>query len=482
MTLPLRPAVHGRRTFFLARIAACIAGCALLAATAAAQNTLSPAEQSKVDTIARQVLSTTGVPSASVGIVKDGQIVLTKAYGLTQLHPPVSAASHMRYSIGSISKQFTAAAILMLQQQGKLSIDEPISTWLPQLTRANEVTLREVLSHTSGYQDYYAEDYSMPPMKNPTTADAILNNWGKKPLDFDPGTQWQYSNTNYVIAGKIVEIVSGMPLMKFLQKNIFTPLHMTDVMNSDRNQLEQTDTHGYVRYALGPLRPAPKDGAGWMFAAGELAMPVKDLLIWDMSMMNESLLQPASYKEMFTGVKLKDGHDTGYGLGVEVSHRDGHLVISHSGEVSGFTAENIVLPNDKIAIAVLTNQEASGAAGAIGRRLAALIAGLPTPQSNRTTTLVKQVFLGLQQGKIDRSLFTSNCNAYFDAQTLGDYESSLKPFGPPLVLRQIGKESRGGMIFRIYEILYPNKRLILTTYWMPDGKIEQFIVAPAPTE
>ena len=443
------------------------------------QNSLPADQQAKVDAIAQQVLATTGVPSASVGIVTNGKIAYVKAYGKAQLDPPVEAKPGMRYSIGSISKQFTATAILMLQQQGKLKLDDPISTWLPQLTRSKEVTLREILSHTSGYQDYYAEDYSMLRMKNPTTADAIIDNWGKKPLDFDPGTQWQYSNTNFVIAGKIVEIVSGMPVMKFLQQNIFTPLHMTDVMNSDMHRLEQTDAHGYIRYALGPLRPAPQDGPGWMFAAGELAMPVRDLLLWDIAMMNESLLQPASYKEMFTGVKLKDGEDTHYGLGVEVSTRDGHLVISHSGEVSGFTSENMVLPQDKVAIAVFTNQEAVGAAGVIAGKIAAMLIGLPPNESKQSLDQARQIFIGLQHGKIDRSLFTENCNAYFDAQALGDFESSLKPLGTPIEFRQTAKESRGGMTFRVYDIVFPTTHLELTTYQMPDGKIEQFIVTPA---
>src|SRR5665213_1555431 len=367
----------------------------LLLGNAVAQNTLPAAEQAKVDAIAQEALAQTGVPSASIGIVKDGKIAYLKAYGKVQLDPPVAAEPQMRYSIGSISKQFTAAAILMLQQQGKLSVDDKISKWLPQLTRANEVTLRELLSHTSGYQDYYAEDYSMLPMKKATTADAILDNWGKKPLDFDPGTQWQYSNTNYVIAGKIVEIVSGMPVMKFLQQNIFTPLDMTGVMNCDTQELEQTDAHGYIRNALGPLRLAPKDGEGWMFAAGELAMPVRDLLLWDISMMNESLLQPASYKEMFTGVKLKSGEDTHYGLGVEITTRAGHAVISHSGEVSGFTSENMVLPQDKAAIAVLTNQEAEGAGSAIAGKVAAVLIGLPPSEVQQSTEQARQIFLGL---------------------------------------------------------------------------------------
>ena len=115
----------------------------------------------------------------------------------------------MRYSIGSISKQFTATAILLLQEQGKLSLDDPVGKYIPGLTRGDEVTIRQILSHTSGYQDYWPEDYVMTPMLGPETAQQILDTWAKKPLDFEPGTQWQYSNTNFVIAGRIVEKVTG---------------------------------------------------------------------------------------------------------------------------------------------------------------------------------------------------------------------------------------------------------------------------------
>ncbi|MGO8720767.1 MAG: serine hydrolase domain-containing protein [Acidobacteriaceae bacterium] len=473
----LRTLCHGNYRHFA--LAGFIFGWTLCSIPGLSQNTLPASQQAKVDAIVQQVLEQTGVPSASVGIVTDGTIAYLKAYGKAELYPPVEATPQMRYSIGSISKQFTVTAILMLQQEGKLTLDDTVSKWLPDLTRANEVTLREILSHTSGYQDYYAEDYSLPPMKVPTAPDAILGKWGKKPLDFDPGTEWQYSNTNYVIAGKIVEMVSGMPLMKFLQQNIFSPLHMTRVMDSDMHELEPTDAHGYIRYALGPLRLAPQDGPGWVFGGGELAMPVRDLLLWDISLMDQSLLQPASYRQMFTSVKLKNGEDTHYGLGEEILTRDGHLIISHSGEVSGFTSENMVLPQDKVAVAVLTNEEAADAATAIASKVVAMLVNLPANESKQSEEQARRIFLGLQQGKIDRALFTANCNAYFDAQTLGDFESSLKPLGAPIEFRQIDKELRGGMTFRVYDVVLPTKDLSLTTYQMPDGKIEQFIVTPA---
>jgi D-alanyl-D-alanine carboxypeptidase len=185
--------------------------------------------KSKVDAVVNQILSSTKVPSASIAIVKDGRIAYLQAYGLARLSPPMEATPQMQYSIGSISKQFTAAAVLLLAQDGKLTLDDLVSKYLPELTGAGQVTLRMLLSHTSGYQDFWPEDYVMTSMMAPATAQHILDVWAKKPLDFDPGTQWQYSNTNYVIAGLIVEQVSGMPLMDLLEKRIFLRLGMNDV-------------------------------------------------------------------------------------------------------------------------------------------------------------------------------------------------------------------------------------------------------------
>jgi D-alanyl-D-alanine carboxypeptidase len=444
-------------------------------------NTLPADVQPKVDQAAHSALDQTGVPSASVAIVENGQIVYTHAYGQARLNPAEAATPAMRYSIGSISKQFTAAAILLLEQEGKLSISDPVSKYLPDLTRASEVTIRMLLSHTSGYQDYWPEDYLMPPMLEPTTSQHILDTWGKKPLDFDPGTKWQYSNTNFVIAGRIVEMVSGEPLMQFLQEHVFKPLDMREVWNSDVKKLGDTDAQGYTRYALGPLRPSPKEGAGWMFAAGELAMPAYDLAQWDISIMNRSLLAGHSYDEMFDSVKLKDGSDSHYALGLFVADMQGHPYYEHSGEVMGFVSENMVFPKDKLAIAVLTNQDASRAAGQIGRALAPLLLGLTSQTPSAAEAQALELFEQFQQGKIDRSLFTPWCNAYFDEQALGDFASSLAPLGKPASLRQVSEDLRGGMTFRAFRVTFANssRQLAITTYTMPDGKLEQYLVIPA---
>ena len=272
---------------------------------AQAVDTLDPALKTRIDEIANDVLKQTGVPSASVAIVKGGKLVYANAYGNARLDPPTPATADMRYSIGSISKQFTAAAILLLQEQGKLSLDDAVGKYIPGLTRGDEVTIRQILSHTSGYQDYWPEDYVMTPMLHPESAQQILDTWAKKPLDFDPGTQWQYSNTNYVIAGAIVEKVSGQKLMDFLGEHIFRPLGMKSVWNSDETKLTQADATAYYRHALGPLRVAPKEGRGWMFAAGELAMTAHDLALWNESLIAQTILKPESYKQMFTSGKAE---------------------------------------------------------------------------------------------------------------------------------------------------------------------------------
>jgi CubicO group peptidase (beta-lactamase class C family) len=457
---------------------------ALWLVTAAAQAqtsaTLDPALSERIDRIARQVLEETGVPSASIAVVKGGKLVYTQAYGQARLEtktaPALAATPQMRYSIGSISKQFTAAAILLLQEEGKLSLDDPVGKYVSGLTRGNEVTIRQILSHTSGYQDYWPEDYVMTPMLQPVSAQQILDKWAKKPLDFEPGTQWQYSNTNFVIAGRIVEQVTGEPLMDFLAQRIFRPLGMRSVWNSDETSLTQVDATAYYRHALGPLRLAPREGRGWMFAAGELAMTAHDLALWDQSLIAETILKPESYKQIFTEVRLKNGNGTHYGLGVEVMSRDGHRSIEHSGEVSGFVADNEVLVDDGVAVIALTNQDAVGAASEIVHLAAPMVAGYP-PTGPEKQALA--IYRSLQQGRIDRSQIAPNLSDYFTAEAVADFQSSLAPLGEPLSFHQISTELRGGMSFRSFEIVYPGKRLRLTTYTYPDGKLEQFLIAPA---
>jgi len=338
------------------------------------------------------------------------------------------------------------------------------------------------MSHTSGYQDYAPQDYTIPAWTKPTTPQAVVHEWATKPLDFDPGTQYQYSNTNFNIVGLIVQKVSGQPFWSFLKARVLDPVGLLHTIDLD-TQHEQLEPTGYFRYALGPLRPAIMEAPGWYFADGEMAMPVTDLLAWDISVMDESLLKHSSYAEMERPTKLRNGKESGYGLGLSVGDLNGHRVVSHTGEVGGFVASNLVIPDEEYAVAVLTNQEASPAASAISRAIGSVL--LPaSPEGSDDTpaaeALARRVLTDLQKGAIDRSLLTSNASFYFDQQGLADFASSLGPLGEIRSLHQTSTSLRGGMRYRGFAVEFANGTHVnVSTYFTNDGKIEQFLVAPA---
>ncbi|HUQ48183.1 MAG TPA: serine hydrolase domain-containing protein [Gemmatimonadaceae bacterium] len=432
----------------------------------------------KVDSIANAVLHSSGVPSASVAIVQHGRVVLAKAYGSAKLDPATPATTAMRYAIGSISKQFTASALLLLQQDGRLKLDDPVGKYVPGLSRGNEVTIRQILSHTSGYQDFWPQDYLMEPMRHDVTPQEIMNRWAKQPLDFEPGTRWQYSNTGYVLAGMIVERVSGMPFFEFIQARLLDPLALTSAKNFDAS-FRAAHATGYIRFGLGPLHPAPEAGKGWMYGAGMLAMTAGDLAKWDISLMQESLLKPASYREMFKETTLKNGAASSYGLGQFSQMNGGHFLVEHNGEVSGFTAENLVYPEDSIAVIVLTNQDAAPASGAIAGQIARFLFTTEDALAANRTAQARGIFESLQKGTIDRSLFTSNANGYFSDAALKDFASSLAPLGAPTNFVQTSTSKRGGMTLRSYRATFSNGRTLRAwTFETTGGKLEQYQVAP----
>ena len=431
----------------------------------------------RIDEIAAQALTDSGAPSVSIAVVQGGKIAYEKAYGRARLDPATDAKPDMRYSIGSVSKQFLAGAILLLVQDGKLSLDDRVSKYLPNLTQAGDVTIRELLSHTSGYQDYYPQDYVAPFMEKSATAESILDQWARKPLDFDPGTRWQYSNTNYVIAGRIVERVTGGPFFSFLAKRILQPLGMTSAIDLDEQTLGSTDAAGYTRFASGPPRPARPEGRGWLYAAGELAMTAHDVALWDISLIDHKLLKPASFEAMTPPVRLRNGAPTDYALGVGVWDAGGHPKLSHGGAVAGFVSLNTVWPDQAAAVVVLANEDGSSAPGSITSQIAPLVlTAAEDPEGEHALQQARQIFDGLVEGKIDRSLLSSNADAYFTREVLEDASVSLKALGPPASLKQTSVELRGGMTYRHFQIQFTGKSLHLSTLTLPNGKLEQYLI------
>jgi D-alanyl-D-alanine carboxypeptidase len=192
---------------------------------------------------------------------------------------------------------------------------------------------------------------------------------------------------------------------------------------------------------------------------------------------DRKILTPTSYAIQQTAMLLANGVSTGYGLGVSVGMANGHRLIAHNGEVSGFTTQNSIFPDDRIAVVVTANLDATGAPGQIAGRIADALFATADAATQQAVAKARAIFTGLQQGKIDRSLFSANANAYFSEQALKDFASSLAPLGPPVDVTQTGQSLRGGMVFRAFRIRGAKTTVSLTTFTLPDGKLEQYQIA-----
>jgi CubicO group peptidase (beta-lactamase class C family) len=456
---------------------------AMLAAVAApvAAQPLTQAEVAQIDQLVTKTLTDTGVPSAEIAVVRDGQLVLSKAYG--KANEGLPARPDLPYQIASNSKQFTAMALLLLEDEGKLSIDDKVAKYFPDISGADRITIRQLLSHTSGLQDFWPQDYLFKTMTVPTAPQGIVDKWAKKPLDYEPGTRWQYSNTGYVVAGMIAEKVSGEPLLTYLGRKIFTPLGMASVKDQDNTNTPAYPA-GYHRYALGPVRIAQPPARGWLYAAGELSMTAADLAKWDIARMNRSLIPAEDWIEQETPVLRTDGRTNGYGLGVVNTYQRQRHIIDHGGEAVGFLTQNTIYPDSKAAIIVFTNADFSGATDTLTEGIEKIVLDSPEPaltgESGRLDD-VRSVYASLVKGTIDRAKFTDNLNFYFDTTTLGDYRNSLAPLGTPTFEARGAPRLRGGFVNRNFTLHYANgEDLTLITYAEPgsNGRWEQYIVMP----
>ncbi len=444
---------------------------------------ISATEQVRIDALVTKTLADTQVPSASIALVRDGRLVLAKAYGTAS--PTIgSARPDLAYQIASNSKQFTAMALLLLEDEGKLSLDDKVSKWVAGISGGDRITLRQLLNHTAGLQDYWPQDYSFEAMKTPAAPQRILDGWARKPLDYAPGSRWQYSNTGYVVAGLVVEKAAGQSLMAYLQRRIFAPLGMRPVHIDDSNT--PAFPAGYTRFALGPVRLAEPPARGWLYAAGELSMSASDLAKWDIARINRSLLPAEDWVAQEAPAILADGTTNGYGLGVASGTAGGRRFINHGGASVGFLSQNTIYPDERAAIVVLTNGEYSAATDTLTSGLAEIILPpVPAPAAVQTepdrSAEARALYDGLVQGRLDRARFTANGNGYFTAVALADYRSSLAALGPVTSFVAVGTPRlRGGFVNRNYRIVAGGKTLRLITYAQPgaSGRWEQYIVMP----
>ena len=449
---------------------------AFLGVAARAESVLDAAEEGRI----ADLLKESGAPSVSVAVVEHGELVYAKAFGMASLSPPRAADASTRYFVGSVSKQFTAAAVLLAAEEGKLSLDDRVSKYYPEVSRAGDVTLRQLLAHSSGYEDFAPQDYFIPEWAHPTTPDAVIKAWAQKPLDFDPGTRWQYSNTNYVLAARIFEKATGETLVPFLKRRVFDPLGMATASDGYLDH-RPSDAVPYTRYALGPSRPAIAEASGWYYGAAQLAMTPSDLARWDIAVLHHRILGGKSFGDFTGEVRLGNGNLTHYALGLFTDDMDRIPRISHSGEVSGFLTENEIFPTRDAAVIVCTNEDSVFVFATIANQVARWLLEPETRVADSVPpgelSQVGSIVDGLRHGRVDRSLFTSNANYYFSDVALRDIRDSLKPLGAVKSIERNAESQRGGMTFRRYHVQFKKGSLVITVYLTPQGRYVQFLIS-----
>jgi CubicO group peptidase (beta-lactamase class C family) len=393
----------------------------------------------------------------------------------------------MRFSIGSVTKEFVAALTLLLQEDGKLSVHDTLSKWYPRLTRSREITLLDLINHVSGYRDYYPLDYVDIEMSRPTTAEHIIGEYATRSLDFDPGTRWSYSNTGYTILGRVLERVAGKALGTLLEERIFRPLGMSQTLY-EPVQPDRRAT-GYVSWALGEMEPAELEGAGWIGAPGGIWSSAGDIARWDLALMRPGFLSPASRQVMFTERVLRDGTSTAYAGGLSVSQRGGRTVIQHGGATSGFSATNIFVPEDSAAVVLLSNTDQnipaepllllvspvrSTTASAPRRTQTPMTP--PTPRGPGAVAMAASFFNDLQRGQVDRRTLSADYAAFLTPVRLRQAATTLAPLGEVTGALLLGVAERGGMQVARVRLSTGSRSVSTLMYRRPDGTLEQFLL------
>ncbi len=366
--------------------AVCVAVFALLGAPAvhaqeapgaakAAQS--SQAVEARLDALVSASYKPTA-PGATVIVVKDGKTLLRKGYGLADTSGMKPMDPGMVLRLGSITKQFTAVAILMLAEEGKLSLTDDLTRFFPDYpTRGKTITIEHLLTHTSGIASYTSRpDYPLT-MGSDVTVAQMIDSFKNDPLDFEPGSAYRYNNSGYFLLGAIIEKVSGMPYAKFLEQRIFVPLGMKDTAYEGFERSSTAYAAGHTPGPKGFERAAPLSMTQ-PYAAGSLVSTVDDLARWDAAITQGRLLKPASWQRAFTSYTLADGKPTGYGYGWQIGQLQGAPTVAHGGGINGFSTYALRLPEQKVFVAVLSNADGGLAnPGVVASKAAALAIGKP---------------------------------------------------------------------------------------------------------
>ncbi|NQX85744.1 MAG: serine hydrolase [Flavobacteriaceae bacterium] len=347
-------------------------------------NTTAQSIEQQVDAILNAQYNHNG-PGATALIYKNGEVIYRKGFGYANIELDVKMQPEHVFEIGSITKQFTAIAILMLEEQGKLKIEDDITKFIPDYpTLGKTITIHHLLNHTSGIKSYTGMKSFREKARLDMTPVELIDVFKNEPMDFDPGEQYRYNNSGYIILGHIIELVTGVSYEDFVQQNFFDKLGMTNSYYGSHQRLIKNRAYGYQ----------DRDGyvnADYLsmtlpYAAGSLMSNVDDLLKWQKALNTNQLISKATYEKAINGSLLNNREPIGYGYGLQSGKIQGSKIISHGGGIFGYTTQGIYLPKEDVFVSILTNCDCNSP-GRYATKIAAIAIGKPFPDVKDAITL-----------------------------------------------------------------------------------------------
>jgi CubicO group peptidase (beta-lactamase class C family) len=364
--------------------AAALAAALTLGASRATAQTADPARiAAGLDSLAAAALAGGQAAGLSIAVSLGDAPVIAKGYGYVDLEWKVATPDRAIYQIGSVTKQFTSAAVMQLVEAGRIDLDADVTTYLPDYdAQGRKVPVRRLLDHTSGIRSYTSIPEFAAIERRTLPRDTLVKLFSKQPFTFEPGTSESYNNSGYFLLGLIIERVSGQPYASYVKANLFDRAGMKEARYCSETEVVPGMAHGYDMGERG-LGHAPDISHSWPYAAGSLCASAADLDAWNRALHGGKILRPATYAEMMRPGALNDGTPLRYAKGIAAADLAGRRAFHHSGDIPGFASHLAYLPESRLSIAVTVNSQGPVRPDAITRSIAELVLGKSPPPRAR---------------------------------------------------------------------------------------------------
>lgn len=340
------------------------------------------------DAIVSEYYNNNDAPGAAVLVAKNGKAIYSNAFGKSNLELDVPMTTKNVFELASITKQFTAVAILMLEEQGKLSVNDPITNFIPDYpTQGKTITIHHLLNHTSGIKSYTSMENLEGMARQDMSVTELINYFKNEPMDFDPGEAFAYNNSGYILLGYIIEITTNDTYENFIENEIFKPLDMSNSRYGSKSEFIYNRASGYQQNESG-YENANYISMDIPYAAGSLMSTVEDMLKWQNALRNNTLIKSSSLEKAINGSRLNNGEEIDYGYGLSSLVFKGSKGYAHSGGIFGFSTNGIYLIDEDVYVIGLSNCSCNDI-GSVTRKLAAATIGKPFPSKRNVITLTK---------------------------------------------------------------------------------------------